>query len=162
MGYSGSKISGHSGTEFKHNKVFRNIKKYHQLYQYQDVEYSNDIIEGDKSPVVREKREDKSLLMYNIFVLVFLLLLFGMFKLYMYSNSKAMFSFEQLDETVRKVKVIEDQENFEESLKWGEIFMEKGKLELAETNFKEVLNLDPENELATCRLYEIKDHRFNR
>ena len=48
MGFSGLKISGHSGTQFKHRKVFKHIKKYQQVYKY-DFKYSNETLDSGLS-----------------------------------------------------------------------------------------------------------------
>ena len=48
------------------------------------------------------------------------------------------------------------QETITEGLKWGQIFLEKGKVDLAIANFESVLEIDPHNEDALCGMQGLK------
>ncbi len=48
MGFSGSKISGHSGTSFKHRKAFVKIKEYYNKNKKISRDKSNEKVIGKK------------------------------------------------------------------------------------------------------------------
>ncbi len=159
MGFSGIHIPGHSGTQFKHRKVFERIKKYEESTKYSEIEIIQTPIKKTSRSVTKEPTKRDPLLMYISMLLVATLFVYVTVHYYskIYSMSSSI-SYEY-DEKLANNKSIREISQIEEGLKWGCKWLQNGHLTLSENNYKDVLSLQPNNEEALWGLTQIEEMR---
>ena len=135
MGFCGSKISGHSGTEFKHRKAFVSIKAYHEKTKYFKKSYSYNS-NLDKIPLAFEARLKEGWLQKasrfsKIFLLISSIFFFiGIFSYKLYPLNKT----DVLEEELNKAQ--------EAATICGYEYLSENQLKLARKEFLDALAIN--------------------
>lgn len=159
MGFSGIHIPGHSGTQFKHRKVFERIKKYEESTKYSEIEIIHTPIKKTSRTVTKEPTKRDPLLMYISMLLVATLFVYVTVHYYSKIDSMSSSISYEFDEKLAYHISLHEISEIEEGLKWGCKWLYSGELTLAENNYKGVLSLQPNNKEALWGLTLIEEKR---
>jgi len=150
MGFCGSRIPGHSGTDFKHRKAFVGIKTYTQKSRFFKNYYPEKL---QSDPLPFEKRLQEKWLQKAIRFSTFFLILSAILFLF------GMYSFTLMQNVVRSIESIHLQEAAlkkaqNTTIICGYEYLSENQLELAIEEFSEVISMNEKHRAARVGLAE--------